>query len=102
LPSATHSALGKEFFKKNKKLCPEPPVSHPSGARQRNLKKIKKLCRVPSRAALGKEIKKNKNKKLCRVPARAALGKEFKKMKNFAECRPGWHSAKPPPPFPAP
>ena len=43
-----------------------------------------------TRPALGKEIFKQKNKKLCRVPSREALGKEIlKKIKNFAECHPG-------------
>ena len=93
-------ALGKELFKKNKKLCRVPPIrhsaknffknkiknfaeSHPSGARQRNLKKTLPSA-IPG-GARQRILKKNKNKKLCRVPARAALGKEFKKNEKL--CR---------------
>jgi len=82
LPSATPPALGKDFFKKNKKLCREPPI-------RRSAKKFKKKiknfveCHPGRRSA--KNFKKNKNKKLCRVLARAALGKEFKKNEKL--CR---------------
>ena len=77
MPSATHPALDKDFFK-NKKIK-NFAESHPSGARQRNLKKIKNFAECHPELRSAKNFKKNKNKKLCRVPARAALGKEFKK-----------------------
>jgi hypothetical protein len=65
------------------------------------LGRVPACCLIPSFAecqggGTRQRIFQKKNSFLCRVPLRAALGKEFflKKINFFAECPPGGHSAK--------